>query len=106
MLEPAATVISICGGVDATAALVERDPSRVRRWGYPTERGGTGGFIPSQLQQRLLDAAGKKGLPLEPKHFFKDQPNCSDPNDPVSDGEENKITNDAAPRNKVSEDAA
>lgn len=70
MLEPAKTVIEICGGYSTVAEMVGRSEVRVRRWAYPKERGGTGGVIPADCQQRLLDAARRAGKDLRPEHFF------------------------------------
>lgn len=70
MLEPAHTVIEICGGYAATAKMVGRSEVRVRRWEYTKEKGGTGGFIPTECQQVLLDAARLAGRDLRPDHFF------------------------------------
>lgn len=55
-LQPAARVIEICGGIEATAKLVGRNRSVVNRWLLPKERGGTGGLVPSWHQQTLLSA--------------------------------------------------
>lgn len=71
MMDPARTVIEICGGVDAVAAMTGRSKNRVRRWGYPKEQGGTGGLIPSDCQQLIMAAALTNGLPLLPSHFFR-----------------------------------
>lgn len=70
-MDPARTVIEICGGVDAVAAMTGRSKNRVRRWGYPKEQGGTGGLIPSDCQQLIMAAALTNGLPLLPSHFFR-----------------------------------
>ena len=70
MTNPAQTVITICGGYRAVAAMVGRDEISVRRWTYPKDRGGTGGLIPSECQQVILDAAKGRKLPLRPEHFF------------------------------------
>lgn len=70
MLEPAHTVITICGGYAETARMSGRSEVRVRRWEYPKEKGGTGGLIPSDCQQTLLDAARSEGKDLRPEHFF------------------------------------
>lgn len=70
MMNPAQTVITICGGFRAVAEMVGRDETRVYRWTYPKERGGTGGLIPADCQQVLLNAAKKRGIPLRPEHFF------------------------------------
>lgn len=74
MLEPAYTVITICGGFAATARMAGRSEIRVRRWTYPKERGGTGGFIPSECQQNLLDQARLNDCDLRPEHFFIQTP--------------------------------
>jgi hypothetical protein len=55
-LQPAARVIDLCGGIDATAGIVGRDRSVVNRWLLPRERGGTGGRIPMHHAQRLLES--------------------------------------------------
>lgn len=73
MLEPAKTVIEICGGVDAVALMVDRDRSRVHRWAYPKSKGGSDGLIPSDIAQTLLDKASNLGL--KPEHFFSVRPN-------------------------------
>jgi hypothetical protein len=69
MLEPAKTVIEICGGVSAVADMSGRDKSRVHRWGYPKSRGGSGGHIPPEVAEMLLEKAFALGLRAE--HFFK-----------------------------------
>lgn len=50
--------------------MTGRDVSRVHRWTYPRERGGTGGIIPADAQEALLLEAIKRGIPLRPDHFF------------------------------------
>lgn len=70
MMEPAKTVIELCGGFDAVASMTGRTSLRVRRWTYPKDRGGTGGLIPSDCQQALLEQARLRGVMLEPRHFF------------------------------------
>jgi len=69
-MEPAKNIIELCGGVDAVAGIVGRDVTRIRRWTYPKERGGTGGLIPSDCAQVLMSAAVILKLPLKPEHFF------------------------------------
>ena len=70
MLEPAHTIIGICGGYDAVAGIVGRSGVQVRRWTYPRDRGGTGGLIPSECAAILMRHARETGLPLAPEHFF------------------------------------
>lgn len=67
---PAAKIIELCGGFKAVARMTGRNETRVRRWTYPKDRGGTGGFIPSEAQQLLIREARAIGVPLEPRHFF------------------------------------
>lgn len=72
MLEPAKTIIEICGGVEKVAKMVGRSTISVRRWGYEKAKGGSDGFVPTDSQNRLLLEARKEGLGLEPHHFFRD----------------------------------
>lgn len=53
-LQPAYGVIVKCGGIDATAKIVNRHRSVVNRWLMPRERGGTGGQVPMRHAQILL----------------------------------------------------
>lgn len=69
-MEPALTIITLCGGYKAVADMTDRDETRVLRWTYPKERGGTGGIIPAAVQGRLLREARARGVPLSPEHFF------------------------------------
>jgi hypothetical protein len=77
MMDPAKTIIALCGGFKAVAVMVQRSEVRVRRWTYTPEKGGTGGLIPSDCQQRLLDEARRQGLPLTPDHFFIPTPSSA-----------------------------
>jgi hypothetical protein len=76
MLEPAHTVITICGGYAETARMAQRSEVRVRRWEYSKDKGGTGGLIPADCQQTLLDAARAEGKALRPEHFFVGHPSA------------------------------
>lgn len=67
---PARTVIDKFGGHQAVAEALNLDVSRVYRWTYPRERGGTGGHIPAKQQVALLDAARARGIDLSPGDFF------------------------------------
>ncbi|WP_375263218.1 hypothetical protein [Palleronia sp.] len=71
-MEPAISIIKICGGFAAVAEMTGRDETRVRRWTYPKERGGTGGLIPAEQQQVIMAEARARGLPLSPENFFVD----------------------------------
>ena len=70
MLEPARTIIDMCGGVKALSQMINVAKSNVYRWSYPVERGGSGGMIPTRQQAKLLAAARAKGIDLRPEHFF------------------------------------
>lgn len=69
-LEPARTVIEKIGGADAVAKVTGRNVSRVYRWMYPRERGGTDGVIPHLEARKLLDHAAANGIALSPNDFF------------------------------------
>lgn len=72
-MEPASTIIEKCGGANAVAEMVGRDVSRIHRWTYPKEKGGTGGLIPSDAAQQLMRAARERGIQLQADDFFLDQ---------------------------------
>ncbi|MFG1334009.1 hypothetical protein V5F41_22495 [Xanthobacter autotrophicus] len=69
-LDPAKTVITKLGGPAAVAGITKRNLSRVYRWMYPAERGGTGGCIPQSEAQKLLEHARSSGLDLSAEDFF------------------------------------
>lgn len=64
-------VIKKFGGPQAVAEIVGRDVSRIHRWTYPKERGGTDGRIPQPCQGALLKAAREQGIDLTPADFFE-----------------------------------
>lgn len=70
-MTPAAKVIGKLGGPQKVARLVKINQSNVYRWQYPRERGGTGGTVPSQYQQKLLNYARRHGIDLDPSDFFE-----------------------------------
>lgn len=70
MTNTAQHIIDKCGGPRATAELAEVDVSRVHRWTYPKERGGTGGIIPAKRQALILRKAREQGIDLTPNDFF------------------------------------
>lgn len=61
---PAERAIKAFDGHANLAQVVGRDVSRIHRWTYPKERGGSDGLIPSELQGVILAAARKRGLNL------------------------------------------
>lgn len=74
MMEPAHTIIHLCGGFRSVSEMVGRSEVRVRRWTYSKERGGTDGFIPSEMATLLLQEAQARGIALTPAHFFPANP--------------------------------
>ena len=78
MLNPASHIIALLGGPQATAELAGVHISRVFRWTYPKARGGTGGLVPAQHQQHLLDCARDRGIAVEPADFFRRSPQQED----------------------------
>jgi len=69
-LDPAHTIIERLGGLDNVAKASRASKSRVCRWRLPKIKGGTGGLIPQQRQERILDWAHKRGIDLAPADFF------------------------------------
>ena len=69
-LEPARSLISALGGIDAVARIVECNRTSVYRWMLPAESRGTGGFIPSRAQRKLYEYAKANRLPAGVRDFF------------------------------------
>lgn len=69
-MNPAQKIIEKCGGHAKVAEMIGVHVSRVHRWTYPKDRGGTDGLIPTQQQQALLEAARSRGIALTPSDFF------------------------------------
>jgi hypothetical protein len=69
-LDPARTIIDRLGGVEVVARVTGKNRSRVYRWMYPTDRGGTGGLIPQRTIPRLLAYAEKNHIRLKPADFI------------------------------------
>lgn len=73
-MNPAQHVIAKLGGFAAVAKITGVHVSRVHRWTYTRESGGTGGVIPSRHQQPMLDFARESGVNLKPADFFEPTP--------------------------------
>jgi hypothetical protein len=71
MRKIASNIIAKCGGHRIVAEWTGVDISRVHRWTYPSERGGTGGVIPAKHQPTILDKARAAGVKLSPADFFE-----------------------------------
>jgi hypothetical protein len=69
-LEPARSVIAKAGGVDAVASITGKHVSRIYRWMYAKDKGGTGGQVPYDDALKLLAHARVEGLSLDASDFF------------------------------------
>lgn len=70
-LNPAKSVIAKIG-LEKVREITGKDVSRVYRWMYPKERGGTGGRVPQDDAEKLLAYAKKNAIELTPADFFAD----------------------------------
>jgi hypothetical protein len=73
-LEPARTVLAKIGGVDVAAEVTGKHVSRIYRWTYPREKGGTGGVVPHDDATKLLAHAREKSIDLKAEDFFQAEP--------------------------------
>ncbi|UXS00813.1 hypothetical protein [Agrobacterium tumefaciens] len=69
-LEPAKSVIAKIG-IERVSVVTGKHISRVYRWMYPKDRGGTGGIIPQADAFLLLDHAKSEGIQLSAEDFFR-----------------------------------
>lgn len=69
-MTPAERIIEKFGGAAKLAELLQVDVSRVYRWTYPADRGGTGGLIPTKHQHRLIEIGRDHGIKIAPADFF------------------------------------
>ena len=63
-LEPAASVIEELGGVVEVSEYLGLNPTTVRRFRYPKDKFGTGGFFPTEYIFPLLVRSLRFGKPL------------------------------------------
>jgi hypothetical protein len=68
-LKPAPYVMHHCGGVNALARIVSRDPSSVSKWAAPAHQKGCDGEIPRACRAAILAHAKKAELPITPEHL-------------------------------------
>lgn len=79
-LDPAYSIVCTFGGgkfsrgVQEVSRITGRDHSRIRRWMYPKDKGGTGGLVPSSAAPILFAEAQKRELPIEAADFFRVSP--------------------------------
>lgn len=71
-LNPAERIIGKFGGARIIADEIGVNQNAVHKWTYPKAKGGTGGLIPSDKQQAVLDAAKRLGKNVSPWDFFED----------------------------------
>jgi hypothetical protein len=69
-LDPAKSILDRIG-YEAAAAVTGKHISRVYRWTYPTDRGGTGGVIPHADALKLLDHARANSIALTEADFMR-----------------------------------
>ncbi|GAA4169278.1 hypothetical protein GCM10023069_25580 [Shinella granuli] len=68
-LDPAKSIIAKIG-IEKVSEITGKHVSRVYRWMYPKERGGTGGLIPQSEAPALLSYAKANDIELSPAEFF------------------------------------
>lgn len=68
-LEPAKSIISKIG-IEKVSEITGKHVSRVYRWMYPKERGGTGGMIPQGEAPALLAYAKANEIDVSADDFF------------------------------------
>lgn len=69
-LEPATSILAKIGGANVAAGITGKHVSRVYRWCYPREKGGTGGVVPHDDATKLLAHAKANGIALSAEDFF------------------------------------
>jgi hypothetical protein len=69
-LEPARSIIAVLDGVERVSIITGKHVTRVYRWMYPKERGGTGGSIPYEEATKLLQYARDNDVDLRGDDFF------------------------------------
>ncbi len=75
---PADLLVEKFGGHKQVAEILGIDLSRIYRWTYPADAGGTGGLIPQKHQVPLLNKAKELGIELSPTDFFPQNVSSND----------------------------
>lgn len=65
-ISQATRVINKMGGHATVARLLGMDRSQVYRWEYDKKKGGTGGLVPTQRLNALIEHARTLGILLSP----------------------------------------
>jgi hypothetical protein len=63
-------VIEKCGGAQNVQRITGRAKVTIYKWCWSKEAGGTGGLIPTDVQQMLMAAAQRGEVSLTPADFF------------------------------------
>lgn len=66
----AARIVDKFGGATALANLLNCHVTRIYRWTYPVERGGTGGLVPQRHHVALLKLAKHHNVKLRPADLY------------------------------------
>ena len=83
MINDAALIIKLFGGVKSLANAINKDPATIYRWTYPKNKGGTGGLIPSAALRKITEAAQHLNISLYEHEFITlDQRHSSSPAHP------------------------
>ena len=64
MFDQANRIIRKFGGARRLAAVLRYEPSRVYKWTYSREKGGTGGLVPAASVTAIQAAADLQGIAL------------------------------------------
>lgn len=70
-IDAAQRIITKLGGARVVANALKIAATTVYRWTYPVNKGGTGGTIPIKRMNQIIAYAGKRGIKLSVKDFFK-----------------------------------
>lgn len=69
-MEPARKIITLLGGPNVVAKIAGVHRTRVSNWMRAKNAGGTGGIIPINHINKLIEAAGQLGIPLSGDDFL------------------------------------
>lgn len=68
--EPASSLIFALGGLTAISRATGVSIVTVQRWRFPSEKGGTGGFIPRKYHRQIIELAAQRGIELPQAAFI------------------------------------
>lgn len=69
-MEPARKIITLLGGPNVVAKIAGVHRTRVSNWMRAKNAGGTGGIIPINHINKLIEAAGQIGITLSGDDFL------------------------------------